>query len=301
MRRRTLLGAALSAALSIPARTLLAADAAGARPPRVVSLDWGLTEMMLTLGVVPVGMANPDDFLRTFTVCRLPDSVVDVGLIFQPNMELLLALEPDLIVVTPAHARLRATLERIAPTCTLGRYAYTRTPYVSACAETRQMAQRFGRTAEAEAAIAHADAAIAQARARVAADHALAARPLLAVAFVDDAHLRIAGSTSLYGEVLTMLGLHDASRAPGAFATVSIESLGAWPDATLLSPQPVPAPVRRMMRDSPLWRSLPFAQPGRFVELPVVPPNGGVRTTAYLAGLIADALLGSAHPAREAT
>lgn len=299
MNRRSLL-AAMLAATTFAARAQRTPAPAHAGAPRIVTLDWGLTEMALSLGVIPVGVANPHDFLHTFTVCRLPASVVDVGLIFQPNLELLLALKPDWIVITPAHARLRASLERIAPTFTLGRYPYTRTPYVSACKEMRDMAERFGRMPEADAVIARSDAAIAQARRALAAQPALTGTPLLMTRFMDEAHVRVAGATSLYGEMMAALGLRNAWTQAGAFATTGIASLGDYPQANLAYLRPLPAFAVDMMKHSPLWRALPFSRLGRMFGLPLVPPNGGVQSAAYFAGALAQALLDQAAASRRA-
>ncbi len=57
----------------------------GASQPRVAILDWGLTEMALSLGIVPVGVSAPDWYRRLFALPMLPPQVQDVGLLFQPN------------------------------------------------------------------------------------------------------------------------------------------------------------------------------------------------------------------------
>ena len=175
MNRRAMLSALLGT--GVLAATTLSNLAVAAPARRVVVLDWGLTEMVLSIGVVPVGIANTRDFRRNFTACDVPASVVDLGLMFQPNMELLFALKPDLIVISPAHATLRAALERVAPTVTFGRYRSSDTPYSAARAETLQLAHLLGCEARAEALIAQADTVMDRARTSLAALPGVSSRP----------------------------------------------------------------------------------------------------------------------------
>ncbi len=75
--------------------------------------------MLLSLGVAPVGLPAPAWYTSGIVELPLPSGVVDVGLLFQPNYDLLYELRPDLIVVTPTHASVRALFE--PPTLTLAR------------------------------------------------------------------------------------------------------------------------------------------------------------------------------------
>ena len=78
------------AASPLSASPVTAASAHGA--PRVVVLDWPLTEIVLSLGVVPVGVARPPWYMRVDGDPPLPSGVTDTGLLFQPNFEVLDAL-----------------------------------------------------------------------------------------------------------------------------------------------------------------------------------------------------------------
>jgi len=297
MNRRAMLSALLGAgALAATALSdvALAGDAPAATPRRVVVLDWGLTEMVLSIGVVPVGIANTRDFRRNFTACDVPASVVDLGLMFQPNMELLFALKPDLIVISPAHARLQAALERVAPTVTLGRYRSSEAPYSAARAETLQLARLLGCEARAEALLAQADMALDRARTALAALPGASAvdgakgRPLYMVNFIDEAHVRVFGPNSFYGELMMTLGLQNAVHS-GAFSTTGFDVLGNVPDATLLYMKPLAPSVANMMKTSPLWHAMPFKNDGRMMGMPRVPPDGCVLSAMLFARVLVDA------------
>ena len=308
MNRRAMLSALLGAgALAATALSdvALAGDAPAATPRRVVVLDWGLTEMVLSIGVVPVGIANTRDFRRNFTACDVPASVVDLGLMFQPNMELLFALKPDLIVISPAHARLQAALERVAPTVTLGRYRSSEAPYSAARAETLQLARLLGCEARAEALLAQADMVLDHARTALAALPGASAvggakgRPLYMVNFIDEAHVRVFGPNSFYGELMMTLGLQNAVHS-GAFSTTGFDVLGNVPDATLLYMKPLAPSVVNMMKTSPLWHAMPFKNDGRMMGLPRVPPDGCLLSAMLFARVLVDAIEQTSEQTRAA-
>lgn len=262
-------------------------------PKRVVVLDWALTEMLLSIGVVPVGAANTAGFRRSFPASELPSSVVDLGLMFQPNMELLLSLKPDLIVVSPAHAALCTSLERIAPTVTFGRYRSSATPYTAACAETLQLARMLDCAPRADALLAHASTVLDEARARLAALPRVRDTPLYVVRFLDETHLRVYGLHSLFGEMLATLGRQNAWQGAtnsGAYATIAFDALAPASGATLLYQEPLPLSVVNMMNTSPLWAALPFVRSGRLIGMPGVPAEGSVVSAIYFVHALVDAL-----------
>jgi iron complex transport system substrate-binding protein len=90
------------------------------QPERVISLTDGDTDALIALGIEPVGVSNgrgsqtPPNYLLDF----LPEDYVSVGGFFQPNLEVLLELEPDLILFSYgdfAEAGLIEQLNAIAP------------------------------------------------------------------------------------------------------------------------------------------------------------------------------------------
>lgn len=261
---------------------------------RVATLDWGLTEMLLSLGRVPVAMSNPRGFRSNFAESVLPENVIDLGLSFQPNMELLLSLRLGLILITPEHAHLCASLERIAPTMTLGRYKSSGTPYTAARLETLQLAGVLDCADRAGEVLRKADKEIAAARARLEGLPAVRGRPVYIVRFVDDTYMRVFGRRSMFGEVLEMLGLDNAWSMPACaaagFSIVEMERIGERAETSLLYLKPLPAPAASMMRTSPLWRAMPFARSGRIGALPDISADGGVISAAHFASGLAQAL-----------
>lgn len=271
-------------------------------PSRIVVLDFGLTEMLLTLGVTPLATSVPDWYRRTNVAPPLPAGVIDVGLLYQPNFELLEALRPDLFVMTPAHRPLRTMLERIAPTLTLSLFEPDSVPYQLAGVETMRLAHWLDREAAGRAALASANAALAEAHTRLSRSPqgpGITHRPLFVVEFVDARHLLVYGRASLFGDVLERLGLRNAWRhetnARGA-AVIDFSRLADVPDAQLVYIEPLPDAARDTVDRGVLWHSLPFVRDARVAGMPKVSAGGSLYTAGRFARQLADVLLsGSEH------
>ena len=89
-------------------------------PERVISLTDGDSDALIALGVDPVGISNgrgsqtPPRYLIDY----LPEDYVSVGAFYQPNLEIVLGLEPDLILFSYgdyAEPELIEQLNAIAP------------------------------------------------------------------------------------------------------------------------------------------------------------------------------------------
>jgi ABC-type Fe3+-hydroxamate transport system substrate-binding protein len=262
-----------------------AMPAAGAVPRRIVVMSWELGEMLLSLGVAPVGISLPDWYRATIIEPPLPAGVANLGLLYQPSFEVLLALAPDLIVITPGHASAKQWFERIAPTLTLGMYRHAPDPYRALCDETSTLAMRLARPECAAALIGEAAHTIGDVRASLAAHPARVARPVLVAELVDDRHLRVYGRGSLFDEMLGRIGVANAAHprddanawpTSGGYALVPLQRLVDARDASLLLVGPV-TPARRAGLDSnAIWQALPAVRGQRVATLPVIAPYGGL-------------------------
>ena len=90
-------------------------------PQRIVSLFDGVTDTMLALGKMPVGVATVyPEFLTYFANDLEQAGVVNVGSRDEPNLEAILAAQPDLILTSDWYPESYAQLSRIAPTVFIG-------------------------------------------------------------------------------------------------------------------------------------------------------------------------------------
>lgn len=257
---------------------------------RVAVLDWGLAETLLGLGITPLAVAELDNYQRWVAVPEMPESVHDLGLRTEPNLELLAQLDPDLILITPQFEGARAKLSRIAPVVSLAIYQPDGDAYANAQSVTRQLGRLTGQQAQAEALIASVNNQLLRLRER------LAGRPippLFIAAFIDDRHVRVFGRQSLFDAVLQRVGLANAWTGADnfwGFAQAGIEQLAEPAEAGLIRLRPLPLNAERRLASSVLWANLPFVRASRVYDFPPTWQFGGLVSASRFASLLGDAL-----------
>jgi ferric hydroxamate transport system substrate-binding protein len=126
---------------------------------------------------------------------------------------------------------------------------------------------------------------------------------------VDDRHVRVYGRGSLFDEILQALGLCNAAagRPAGARAAlissrtgssvIELERLAQLPDANLLCVDGGAPGGLAALQGNPVWRHLPFAQPGRSTTLPIIAPTGALVSVQRFARAVARAIpsMGAPH------
>ncbi len=282
--RREYLAALLFASQSAPAW-------AQSKSPRVAILDWGLTTSVLSLGIIPAGVAEIELYHRWADDFPVPSGVQDVGLRTEPNLEVLAALKPDVIITTPFSEGVRPMLERIAPTHSYATYTPAGQPLNRSIQVLREIAEVLKAQKQAEDVIARAEETFISLR------RALEGRsvpPLLLAGFMDSRHARIYGQESLFGNVLDRLGLQNAWKAPTnfwGFSLVGTHELAPFPDAQLFAIEPIPADAPLSRSGSGLWQSMPFVRAGSVAILPTCWAFGDVSTALRFARSLTNAIL----------
>jgi ABC-type Fe3+-hydroxamate transport system substrate-binding protein len=288
-RRTLLLGMLLSAA---------APQAFAGPPRRVAALDYGLAETLLALGTVPVGLPDPADYRLWVVDPALPPGPVDLGQRTQPNLELLAGLAPDCILAVADHDPILPQLRRIAPVLRLPLQTAAADPWARSVEAARAIGAMLGRTAKAAALVAAVEAGFADARGQLrgqAQDRPR--RPVLLASFLDARHLMVYGAGSILQASLDRLGVRNAwTRPTGRYgsATVGLEQLAGFADATLYVFEPQPPEVAAALAASPLWQALPFVRGGRVVALPPVLMFGTLPAASRFGRLLLPHLLSEA-------
>lgn len=263
-----------------------------ATPTRLAVLDWALAETVVALGLAPLGVAETGKYRDWIGQPSLPPGTRDLGLLTEPNLELLQQLAPDLILVGDGQeASIGHRLRRIAPTLPMTLYDGGGRPFSRAKAETLRLAERLGRPAAARALIGEAEAEI-EAQRQALADGER--RPVVFYLFLDERHGWVADGGGLVQEMLEALGLRNAWPGPPSywgFTPVGIDALaGVDGEALLLHGD-------YFMRDatavlgSPLWRGLAPVRHGRTAAVPRFWTFGGVPTAMRLAGKLVGAVI----------
>lgn len=252
------------------------------------TLDWTLAETLIALDAPLSGVAQTDAYHAWVGEPQIPESVVDLGLRAQPNLELLADLSPDTIFISPMFHRLTSRLERIAPVETFSLYQADSDTWQAMQHLTRTLGERVGRQQEAENLITDTATLLRSLQSRLSAP-----APLLIVQFMDDRHVRVFGKNGLYDAVLEQLGIanawQEATNAWG-FSLVGIETLIDYPEAQLVVIEPLPVGVQAALEDSGLWQHLPSVQNGHAITLPPVWSFGGLPSAQRFARSLATAL-----------
>ncbi|MCJ9751897.1 ABC transporter substrate-binding protein [Neorhizobium sp. BETTINA12A] len=286
--RRSLLHYAAAAAVVVP-KPLWAEVAR----QRVVSLDYGLSSTLLSLGLPPVGISDLADWDKWVVEPAMPQSVVDIGSSNEVDFEVLIQLKPDIILTTPYLDELLPRLQPIAKILRLEIFTPNTGPILpAAIAATRKLAAELGHEAEAEQFLARSDAFFERCGRRLA---GRTVPPVVLVSFMDARHARVYSAPGLFHNALERIGVRNAWTRQSnywGFETIGIEELSVItdPDARLIAFDPVPPDVLPKLVDSPLWQALPFSRPG---HLSVVPPAlmfGMVNEAMRFAGLVTDVL-----------
>ncbi|MCX2721420.1 iron-siderophore ABC transporter substrate-binding protein [Roseibium salinum] len=243
---------------------------AAAFPQRIVSLDYGLAETLIEIGLPPVGLVSADEWDTWCVEPPLPGGVANIGANTEVNMDLLAQLKPDLIVSTPFLEGVRSQLERIAPVTSFAIHDVGGSPYPHILAATRRLGEVTGRREAAEALIGRSKEIFRKARRDTA---SLRDHPLVFISFLDARHVRVFGPGGNFHDVLDLLGLRNGwtqTTNSWGFATIGYERLPSDPGTRLFYVEPVPPDVFPRLEGSPLWQSLAFVRSGRIARMETV-------------------------------
>lgn len=305
--------AASNSAAAAPAGPVSIADHTGKtirldKPAeRVVSLDWTSAEIALGLGVAPVAVGDRDTYRNWVGAGEdLPASTASIGARYEPSLEKIAALKPDLIVQESGElAKGRDKLEAIAPTAGLDAYALSKaspeTEWEAMRDATLKMGTLLGKEAEAKALLQSVDTTIDVQAQRIedagrAGDTVVISQT--SVGGKPAARLFDDGSEML--EVVRRLGLEngfEAKHEDYSFTEVGLEGLRQIGDTdwllTLAQKQDTKEELNAFgaWKGNPVYEKLPVVAAGRVRE--IGGDNwtwGGPLSAARLAEKIADAL-----------
>ncbi|MCL5517587.1 Fe(3+)-hydroxamate ABC transporter substrate-binding protein FhuD [Citrobacter cronae] len=288
-RRRLLTAMALSPLLW----RMNTANAAAIEPRRIVALEWLPVELLLALGITPYGIADIPNYKLWVNEPPLPDSVIDVGLRTEPNLELLTEMKPSFLVWSAGYGPAPEKLARIAP----GRgfnFSDGKKPLAVARQSLQEMAQLLNLPASAERHLTEYDRFIASLKPRFI---QRGARPVLLTSLLDSRHMLVFGPNSLFQEVLDEYGIPNAWQGETNFwgsTAVSIDRLAAYKDVDVLCFDHGNNREMDALMSTPLWQAMPFVRDGRFQRVPAVWFYGATLSAMHFARILDNALGGKA-------
>lgn len=257
---------------------------------RIVALEWLPAELLLALGVMPLGVAEIPNYRLWVAEPQLPESVIDVGFRTEPNMELLAQLRPSLMLYSAGYGPSVEKMSRIAPTMGFTFNNDAGRPLTMAKASLRQLAQRLAIPDAAEQHLDTFSAFMQLARVQL---QPYTRRPLLLFSFIDSTHVLIIAKNSLFQEVMDELGIENAWHEETSFwgsVVVGIERLADIQDANAICFGHGDEAMMAQVERSPLWQALPFVRQQRWQRVPAVWLYGSTLSAMRFCQVLQDAL-----------
>lgn len=264
---------------------------------KVVGTEWNVVEMLLTLGVKPVGAADVKGYTAWDTAEKLPEGVKDIGTRGEPSVDTVAALKPDLVVATTDLSDSAIDqLERVAPVLVV-RSADASRQLQLLTDNVNLLAKATGTEGRAKTELAAWQKTLADGKQKLA-DAGLGGAQL---AFADgwvqgnSVSVRPYVAGSLISDVNAELGLVDPWKLKGddsyGLAATDVEGLTALGDvhfAYIANDADGVDPFRDGLKDNAVWISLPFVQAGDVHRLPdgVWMFGGTAAMTQYVDALV---------------
>jgi len=242
---------------------------------KVVALEWNAAESLVSLGVMPTGVADVVGYADYVQAAPLDDTVTDVGGRGEPSVDAIAGLAPDLVVVTNDLAESAiAQIEEIAPVLVL-RAADTADNIGQMEKNLNDIATLTGSEDQAETLITDMDAKIAEGAAAIEAAGLAGAGFALSDSYAYNGEITIRPffAGSLMSDVAEKLGLVNAWEGEGdadyGLGSADVEALTTLPaDVKYLTFTAEDGDVyANELAANPIWTSLPFVQSGDVYKL----------------------------------
>ncbi|SCG54374.1 iron complex transport system substrate-binding protein [Micromonospora echinaurantiaca] len=244
---------------------------------KVVGLEWGEVEMLVSLGVMPVGVADTKGYGTWVTAAKLDAGVKDVGTRAEPSVDSIVALQPDLVVMEDDRGGALVTqLEKYVPVIvTKGSDAKDNLGRMRS--DLNLIAQAVGKTTEAEKLLADFDAAIADGKKKIA-DAGAAGRPFaIADGWKEGStvSIRMFGQGALVSQLGIQLGLTNAwtgkTDEVWGLGQTDVEGLTGLKDPNLhffYNASDGDDVFADGLASNAIWKSLPFVKQGNLHRMP---------------------------------
>lgn len=241
----------------------------------VVGLEWGPIEMLVSLGVMPVGVADVEGYTTWVAAAPLDETVTDVGLRGEPSIDALVALEPELVVATTSLApNIIEQIEEYAPVLTV-RAAAAERPVDQMRDNVRLLAEAVGKAEVADSLIADLDAAISEGASALGNAELEGREFTMADGWVDGNNVSVRAFTgdSLVGAVGEEMGLVNAWELEGdadyGLAITDVEALTNLGDVEFIYySNDAEDDAYATLDGNPIWDGLAFVEAGNVHRLP---------------------------------
>lgn len=258
---------------------------------RIVALEWLPIELLMTLGITPLAVAEIANYRLWVQEPQLAPSVLDLGNRTEPNMELLQQIDPSLILYSEGFGPSVPKMKTIAPTMGFSFNDGSGTPLKLAKQSLQKLAARLGIPERATAHLAQFQQRLAQSKQRL---RPWDKTPLLLFTLLDADHALVFGKGSMFQEVMDELGLKNAWTGETNFwgsAIVGIEQLATVsPQSQAIFFSHGNDALFAQVQQTPLWQALPFVRARKVISQPGVWFYGATLSAMRFCDLLESAL-----------
>ena len=243
----------------------------------VVGLEWGVVENLVSLGIMPVGVADVEGYTAWVSAAPLDDGVTDVGTRGEPSIDTLVSLDADLVVATTdLPPNIIAQIEEFVPVLVV-RGADAENPIGQMRDNLMLVAEAVGRAGDASALLEHFNAALSEGAQQIE-DAGMAGEGFaMADGYLEGSTVSIRMFTdgSLVGAVGEELGLDNEWTGEGdpdyGLAQTDVEGLTQLGDLEFLYYANDTAggdPFEEGLTGNAVWDALPFVVDDNVHRLP---------------------------------
>lgn len=238
---------------------------------RVVVLEWGEAEMVASLGVMPVGVADVKGYGTWNASAPLDASVKDVGTRGEPSIDAILGLAPELVIaIEDLPATVVSQLESSVPVFVADATDASRN-LDRLRDEATALGALLGKAGEAKKVINDMDGALAEGKQAIAAAGAAGTPFVMADGWKEGSSvaLRPFGKGSLVSDVAEQLGLVNAWQGEvdkeWGLGQTDVEGMTAITDPRthLFYSASEDDVFANDLAKNAIWKKLPFAAEGR--------------------------------------
>ena len=258
--------------------------------PRVVTLGWESTEMVMTLGITPVAVPDIKNYNKWVALDPVPTGVVDLGARNALDLEKLASAKPDLIIINTGQSKYLKKLQTIAPVFVTKIYVKNKSVYQDMWQGFLQIGKVLNRENEAHDIMNKIIGKIkknGQAIENV-------KSPVLFTRFLNTGtRFRVHGNKSIAGGVMSEMGLNNAYQGAvnhwgfALFTLPKMQNLSA--DLRFIYIKDDWAGYKELAKN-PLWKMFPFVKKKHVYDIDSVWTYGGPLSALKISEYIKDAL-----------
>ncbi|MAC45355.1 MAG: iron-hydroxamate ABC transporter substrate-binding protein [Oceanospirillum sp.] len=268
------------------------------RPPqRIAVLSWDLAEQLLELDVVPVAMPEIRAYHDWVVRPQVPESVQELGLRSEPNLERLAAVKPDLIILANRQKDVQHRFSRIAPVLYFETYSKQHNNAEAAITIFRTLAKLVQKEDLAEQKLTQMQADIEAMKSQLVQAYQGQLPDVSTVRFASLTSVFIYGDNSIAHYALKQLGI-----SPALPSLPSLEARTQWgiTQTRLLNLREIeqgsvlyftPFEHEKKLKTSPIWQAMPFVRAGRSNRIKPTWTYGGAMSIKYMAQALTESLL----------